>query len=53
MVEESDEEEISQLFQDVGFSSHKIVIISKNSEKTYKRMQIMVKMIEMKLWCDK
>nr|QBK85905.1 MAG: hypothetical protein LCMAC101_05000 [Marseillevirus LCMAC101] len=48
-VEESDEEEIYKLFQNIGLSSNKIVFMSKNSDTSNKRLQVMVKLIETKL----
>ena len=49
-IEESNKEEISQLFQDIGFSLNRIVFISENTSASKDRLLIMVKMIEMKMW---
>ncbi len=49
-VEESGKEEISQLFEEIGFSLSRIVFVTENSSVSNERLLIMVKMIEMKLW---
>ncbi len=49
-AEESDKEEISQLFEGIGFSLSRIVFVTKNSSLSNDRLMIMVKMIEIKLW---
>ena len=49
-MEESNKEEISQLFQDIGVSLNRIVFISENTSASKDRLLIMIRMIEMKLW---
>ena len=48
-MEESDEVEVTQLFQDIGFSSNNIVLIDEDNEKSNRRLQVMVNLIETKL----
>ena len=52
-VNESDRDDVSQLFRDIGFSLSKIIFIYKNSPSSNDKLYIMVKMIDMKLWDGK
>ncbi len=52
-VEESNKDEIHQLFQDIGFSLSKIIFVSKDISLSNDRLHVMVKMIEIKLWDGK
>lgn len=53
-VDESDKDDISQLFRDIGFSLSKIIFTRGDHSLSNDKLHIMVKMIDMKLWdCKK